>query len=96
MRRLKNKQVLLKRIRLKENEYDFIINDKQTALNIIAHTKNNTDGIKFVKANLYDRFMFSFRRFFSEKNKEIIFSIILITLTLLGQYVYDKWINPMP
>lgn len=96
MRRLKNKQVLVKRIRLKENTYDFILNDEKTASQIINSTKDKTDGIKFVKANLYDKFMFSFRKFFRDKNKEIIFSIILIALTLLGQYVYDKWINPKP
>jgi hypothetical protein len=96
MRRLKKKQVLVKRIRLKENTYDFILDDEKAALHVIEHTKDFTDGMKFEKANLYDRFMFSFRRFFKEKNKEIIFSIILIALTLLGQYIYDKWINPKP
>ena len=94
MKRIKNKQVLIKRTRIKENEYDFLINDEKTALHVIEHTKNITEGMKFVKANLYDRFMFSLRRFFKEKNKEIIFSIILISLTLLGQYIYDKWIKP--
>ena len=94
MKRLKNKQVLIKRIRLNENEYDFVINDEKTALHIIEHTKDLKEGTKFIKANLYERFMFSFRKFFREKNKEIIFSIILIALTLLGQYIYDKWINP--
>ncbi len=96
MKRLKNKQVLLKRIRIKENTYDFILNDEKSASHVIGHTKDLTEGIKFVKANLYDRFMFSFRKFFKEKNKEIIFSILLIALTLLGQYIYDKWINPNP
>lgn len=96
MKRLKNKQILIKRIRIKENEYDFIINDKKTALQVIENTKDLKEGTKFVKANLYYRFMFSFIKFFREKNKEIIFSIILIALTLLGQFIYDKWINPKP
>ena len=61
---------------------------------MIEHTRDLKEGIKFEKANLYDRFMFSLRRFFKEKTKEIIFSIILISLTLLGQYIYDKWIKP--
>lgn len=94
MKRIKNKQVLIKRLRIKENEYDFLLNDEKTAVHIIEHTKNLTEGVKFIKANFYDRFMFFLRRFFREKTKEIFFSIILISLTLLGQYIYDKWIKP--
>jgi hypothetical protein len=94
MKRSKNKQVLIKRIRLEEKEYDFIINDEKTANTVVESTKENTTGTKFVKANLYERFTFSVGRFFKEKNKEIIFSILLIALTLLGQYIYDKWIKP--
>jgi hypothetical protein len=94
MKRLKNKKILVKRIRVKEKTYDFILNNKETAPHIIESTKNGKGGIKFIRANYFDRFMFSFRKFFREKTKEIIFSIILIALTLLGQYIYDIWIKP--
>jgi hypothetical protein len=95
MKRQKNKTFLIKRIRLEENKYDFLINDEKAATHLIEHTKDLKDkGTKYVKANLYDRFLFSTRKFFREKTKEIIFSIILIALTLLGQYIYDKWIKP--
>lgn len=94
MKRLKNKEILIKRIRIEEKTYDFILKDKKESSHIIESTKNKTNGIKFIRANCYDRFMFYLRKFFREKTKEIIFSIIIISLTILGQYIYDIWIKP--
>jgi hypothetical protein len=64
MKRIRNKQVLIKRIRLEEKEYDFIINDKKTANTVVESTKGKTTGMIFVKANLYESFTFAVRRFF--------------------------------
>ena len=94
MKRLKNKKVLIKRKRTKKNGYDFINKEEKEAFNVVEHTKDLKVGTKFVKANCYERFMFSLRTFFRDKTKEIIFSIIIISLTLLMQFIYDKWIKP--
>jgi len=95
MKRNKYKQILIKRIFYRENTFDFMLKDEKTALHIIEHTKGeNGKDIRFVKATFFDKFAYNLRKFFREKTKEIIFSTILISLTLLGQYIYDKWIKP--
>jgi len=95
MKKFKQKKVLVKRIRLDYNNYDFELKNSETEANsFIKNTKDLTEGIKYVRANLYERFTYSLEQFFKEKTKEIFFSIILIALTLLAQYVYDKWIKP--
>lgn len=90
-----NKSILLKRITLDKNEYDFITIKENEALQIIENTKEFKEkGTKYVKANFYERRKVGLRIFFREKKKEIIFSIIIIALTFLGQFIYDKWIKP--
>jgi hypothetical protein len=95
MNRNKYKQILIKRIFYHDNSFDFMLKDEKDALHIIEHTKGeNGKDVRFVKATFFEKFAYNTRKFFREKIKEIIFSIILIALTLLGQYIYDKWIKP--
>ena len=95
MKRIKNKQILIKRIYYYENSFDFILTDEKDAFHIIVETKGELGiNVRFVNATFFEEFAYNIRKFFREKAKEIIFSIILIALTLLGQYIYDKWLNP--
>lgn len=54
MKRIKPaKNILLKRIHIKEQTFDFIFENEITAKNIIESTKNNVKGSKYEKAGIY-------------------------------------------
>ncbi len=94
MNRKKNKKMLVKRINLKSNTYDFIIKDKCTAFRIIESTKNEKCGIKFTKPNQYNKLIFYIGIFFRENKKAIVLAVIILLLTYPIKYILDKWICP--
>lgn len=95
MKRIKHEQILVKRIKVKEKTYDFILDDKKTALHIIKNTKNKTEGTKFVRPNCFERLIFYSAKFFRENKKRIILAIILFALTYALKNVFDYvWISP--
>jgi len=88
MKRIKPaKNILLKRIHIKEQTFDFIRTDELNAKHIIEITKNATAGNKYVKAGFYYSTLFNFR---NGLKSGWIRDIALVIITILLSYFIPK------
>ena len=83
MKRIKkNRQILVKRIFKSLGKYDYIKQDRKTALEIIENTKSKNSDFKLEKAEWYISVLYSIKDFF--KNKHFLKIIYIIIAFIIG------------